>query len=200
MDKMDPAEFERKREIYDKLALKIGRANMVWNDVHMEIFLLFKELSGMNFHNAEAVFFSIRTDSAQRDMTLALAKSALWNQPSQFDQIKSTINLVGKLASERNAAIHMAWIVNDGSDRPSPYLRVNPHPGLKDDAIAQFDALESALIDIFLKLSKIRKSLTLSPSLDKAPSPIDQQEPNQSGIGLLNFALDSELPLQSSPE
>jgi len=96
----------------DKYAFLIGRVVISWNEVHWAVYALFLELSGMDPDRAKDVFFSIRNDSSQRDMTLTAGKTALVAHPTVWESFRTTINALDKLAGERNAAIHTMWGFN----------------------------------------------------------------------------------------
>lgn len=131
---------------------------MSWNDVQAEVFLLFRQLTGMTLEHADAVFFAIRTDAAQRDMTAALASVVLKNEPDILKELLSLINGLGKLAAQRNLAVHTAWFIDEGSEQPEPYMRYNKPKSLEPDAIAQFTRLYAKLQDLHITLYKFRKT------------------------------------------
>ena len=156
---VDPDEFNRSEAIYDELALVIGRANIAWNDVHTAIFGLFREMSGMPWAAADAVFFSLRNDSAQRDITAALAKVTLSKKPDERDKLLAILNGVGKKAAERNAAIHTAWFVRAGEEEPSVFLRRTAPKALKPKVRQQFRALTLSLGETYLELCQLEREL-----------------------------------------
>lgn len=199
LDPKEFAELKRKTAIYDRHALLIGQVNMVWNDVQTEIFLMFRELSGMPWASADAVFFAVRTDAAQRDMTSALAKQVLSNKPEALKETLQLINEIGLLAGQRNAAIHTAWIVEDGSELPKPYLRLNTPKALKDNSLAQFEKLRSDLLDLFLALARHRNSGALVPtSPEKARTPKAAQEASLGANAPLSVPQSTPHPPQSA--
>jgi hypothetical protein len=155
----DSKEDARRRAVYDKYALAVGRANIAWNDVQSEIFHLFRLMSRMDWLAADAVFFAIRTDSAQRDMTAALAKHALALRPNDLADVLGTLNEVGKLAAERNAAIHTAWYIEGDSETARPYMRVRPPKAIQDDALGQFGTLEFRLAHLLIEINRLSKRL-----------------------------------------
>ena len=90
----EPSEIEVykiREKIYDDLAKSIGRASMVWNDVQSEVFFLFKKLSKMDLSSAEAVFFAVKADASQREMTAALAKIELKDDPNNLERVLKSI-------------------------------------------------------------------------------------------------------------
>jgi hypothetical protein len=171
MVKLTP-ELRRSEAIKDQLALLIGRMNISWNDVQTVVFHLFQQMSGMTWSAADAIFFSIRSDSAQRDVTAALAKVALEDKPVELERLITLLNTVGKRAAERNAAIHTAWIVDAGATDPRPYMRMNAPKALRPDVRKQFSELNENLGRDYLALIEVRKALFPSWP-DKALTPAD---------------------------
>jgi len=54
----------------------IDGANIAWNDVQFEAFLLSQVVAKTPMDLADAMFFALTADSAQRGITMAAAKSA----------------------------------------------------------------------------------------------------------------------------
>ncbi len=157
----EPSEIEAyklREKIYDDLAKSIGRASMVWNDVQSEVFFLFKKLSKMDLSSAEAVFFAVKTDASQREMTAALAKIELKDDPNNLDRVLNNLKEAGNLAAQRNVAIHTAWLVGEDY-MPRLYGRLTRPKALRDDAENQFKELHDVLVSLFLKFSSLRKEM-----------------------------------------
>lgn len=107
-------------EDYDELALLVGRATIAWSLVQSTVYLLFIMMLGRSHEEAAALFFSIKTDTGQRDMTLALAEARLKTAPDLIQRYRAAFARVGALAGERNAAIHTLWLVQGETVTPNP--------------------------------------------------------------------------------
>jgi len=130
----------------------IGNVTIAWNTAQSLVFTIFSVASGMKYDNAVAVFFALKTDFAQRDITIAVLDSELTGKTPEVeklrDRIKRPINKLNSLASERNAAIHTMWgyVHEEGDVKVAPQPSVKHHPSLKvDDAAAQMVRLEEKL-------------------------------------------------------
>ena len=167
----------------DKYAFLIGHIVISWNEVHWAVYALFLELSGMDPDRAKDVFFSVRNNSTQRDMTLAAGKNALTAHPTIWESLRMTINELDKLAGERNAAIHTMWGFNyynalldpGGKLSFGPMANTVPHKSLKDDFPAQCDQLRATLKSHFMTLSEILRFLSQQRLLLQSTS--DQTNP-----------------------
>ncbi len=136
----------------------IGAITIVWNDAHEQVFKLFWYFSGMSKDQAEAVFFSLRADSSQRDIT----KSIIRKHPNHPEEHKAHaikwITTLDKKSGERNAATHTMWDSKgfmEGKIIPSKevsaeYLNRN----LSDDNSSKFGKLLNSLHEVALELHK----------------------------------------------
>ena len=59
-----------------ELAHLVGEINVEWNEAHSWVFGIFSALLG-DHERAKAIFFALRIDSAQRDITTALGNVVL---------------------------------------------------------------------------------------------------------------------------
>ncbi len=96
-------------DAYDEHARRIGKATILWNFAHSQIFAIFCELSGMKFEHAQAVYYSLKADLHQRDMVIALANSVLANDETARTKVVSAIKKFTALSNERNAIVHTVW-------------------------------------------------------------------------------------------
>ena len=142
----------------------IGRVVISWNEVQWMVYRLFVTFSAMPPQQAQDVFFSLRSDASQRDLTLAAGKSALATHPKLWQKFRTAMCDIGTLAGERNAAIHTMWGFNfyealAGASLLSfgPMADTTPHKSLKDDFTAQCNELRDELNKHFLTLADIYK-------------------------------------------
>jgi hypothetical protein len=83
----------------------IGRVSMAWNSIQYVIFLLFTKLSGLPADKAEAVFFTLKADTAQRDITAKVGAVALESQPALLTQFTDLMKDVG--SSQENGTLRL---------------------------------------------------------------------------------------------
>jgi len=141
----------------------IGRVVIAWNDVQWLVSVLFVDFSGMPDEQARDVFFTLKSDFAQRDIVLAAGKTALAKYPALWEQLQKTIKAINDLAGERNAAVHTMWGVEwvywggmSYSAKIGLLPGVRPHKRLRDDFVAQCAELRQKLEDHSMELNGIR--------------------------------------------
>jgi hypothetical protein len=149
----------------DKHAELIGHVVVSWNEVHWFMYVLFATFSGMPEQQARDVFFSIRSDASQRELTLAAGKFALAGRPHLWARLQDVMSAIDKLAGERNAAVHTMWGLNlwealkSLPDTPIQMsvgpLKGSRHGSLKGDFSKQFEELRDALKQHAIELGKI---------------------------------------------
>ncbi|HEX4739383.1 MAG TPA: hypothetical protein VH331_17685 [Allosphingosinicella sp.] len=94
---------------------KVGEIAMTWNGMHVAIFCLFAAVTRLKRAQAAAIFYALKADSAQRDITRAAAvarlstrKGAAAQQLSQ--RITSLFDDIGRYAGIRNGIVHGALV------------------------------------------------------------------------------------------
>lgn len=138
----------------DKFATTLGHVTIKYNEAQAFVLNIFINLSGAERHVARAMFFSIKSDAGQREMTIAMARALMVDdddaETDECRRVVSAIEALSKLAGERNAAIHTMWYLDseDGEtpDSPPDYWMIPdpnsiPHPRLQDDVEKQFTTL-----------------------------------------------------------
>ena len=155
---------------WDEHALLIGRISVAANTVQYFVFNLFWLVCQIDIELARAIFFSVKSDAGQRDMTFAAAKSRLilTEEETLLTRIGKMLDQAGKLAGERNAFIHTMWMMQ-GSDKqmnPSPYSV--PHPKLQTHRIkSQADELHKKLSSLVMPMAVLTTDVSRSPSIEK---------------------------------
>lgn len=94
---------------FNPYALAIGQLTLAWNDLHVSLAMLFCTVMGGGFSNpALAIWHSLKSDRAQRDMLLAAMSAALLNGEDQAlsEDIKYICKRADVLEEERNNALH----------------------------------------------------------------------------------------------
>jgi hypothetical protein len=92
-------------------AVAIGEATLSWNDLHVELGMLFWTVSGGGYGNYFlTIWNSIRNDGAKRDILMAAAKvslnPALERDQKAFEEVKWILDRVRDLAGDRNIVAH----------------------------------------------------------------------------------------------
>jgi hypothetical protein len=146
---------------YTEHAASIGRVTIAWNECQETVFHIFFLLSGMTWENAQAVFFALKSDATQREITIALlpASLATTNDEALRKKLTCLLNTLGRLSGQRNAATHQMWLV-DAEKRS-----IHPHPSmpkrklLNQDFKAQFEVLACNLSGLYLRLNAFADAL-----------------------------------------
>ena len=115
-----------------QIATILGLVALKWNDIQFFVFVMFWRLLDKS-PNAEAVFFAVRTDRAQRDMTVALAKDVLKATPDLMNRVVNLLADISRMAGRRNDVIHGcgAWTIQTFSQplpRQQSPLERQEHP------------------------------------------------------------------------
>lgn len=132
----------------------IGNVAISWNMCHVMVFSLFYMLSGMSWDRAAAVFFALKADVQQREITMALALQ-LPKAKSPRKKITAALGRLNELAAERNATIHTMWSVSEEQLRliPTPGLIHNPKLNQNNPQV-QFTLLDRELAKLHSLLLK----------------------------------------------
>lgn len=149
----------------DANALVIGQITMQWTTVQVAISYLFRRLSGLDPTRADAIFFCIKSDTTQREMTLALARKVLTPLPELLEKLEKTFDKIGRYSGERNAAAHAMWVIKWPEGVVIPHPGSSHHRRLKvNDHQKQFDRLlknlGSVLNELMLLDTELDKALT----------------------------------------
>ena len=116
--------IDRIDEESDKLALHLGRIAFAWNLLHDRLGKLFTVLATPHNERAGwAIWHSLKSDLAQRDMLRALIAELLGETDPLRAQITEALNAINGLQADRNNALHAPyWIVSqDGESKLAPY-------------------------------------------------------------------------------
>ena len=65
---------------YDEHAALVGHVTLAWSNIHSEVFAIFSLLCGMEGRRSEAIFFALKSDASQRDITLAIINEVVSEQ------------------------------------------------------------------------------------------------------------------------
>lgn len=117
--------FDDTSEKFRAHAERIGQATIAWNFAHSAVFIIFQQLAKMKYEKSQAVFFALKADVHQREITMALARVQLANQPKALSKVIAAIAKLNELSAERNAIIHTIWNV------PGPNEAIRTNTDLK---------------------------------------------------------------------
>jgi hypothetical protein len=145
-----PLTFHDGMKKLKEFASIVGDVNMSWGDCQFFIYVIFARLMAGDIHRAEAIFFSLKTDRAQRDVTGALGKLVLKNHPDLQTRLSKLIGNLETLAGERNDVIHAMWGVQLGE----PKLLAGSSPRLREKP------LKETLEQTALKIKKVAMDLS----------------------------------------
>ena len=173
--------------------------------------MIFRDLLGNENPAAEAIFFALRSDKGQRDITQALAKAVITDDPEFCRDVIKTINEAGKLAGKRNAVIHAFWLVSHaeetaiywpGSDNRA-FEGVNVVEKLQAD-LKEIDSMAMSVFSTHQRVEKYMETAKPDPEfvmrLSKALlTPLPEQSSLEGG-GLLGDILEDMQNDQSEPE
>ena len=111
-----------RRAEFDVFAKAIGRATLAWNDLHISIGSIFWALTKIPNGSAPgAIWHSLKSDRAQRDMTLELAMLDAMGYTISDKlsiEIKWLLDRCTSLEDTRNNLLHSPFIFNDGEVIP----------------------------------------------------------------------------------
>lgn len=113
---------------------------------------------------AHDVFFKLRSDASQREITLAAGQTALAADPALWKKFRATIAALNKLAGERNAAVHTMWGFNFYEAlREQTEVKFGPmagrHKSIEEDFPTQCVALRKELQGHFSTLVTIAQQV-----------------------------------------
>lgn len=155
------------------LAGWIGGMTIQWNECQSEIFIMFHEALGADILKSQALFFTLRNDGTQRDVTAALLRVALYQHPDLADRAVRTINDFAKIAGKRNDFIHAIWHYPAGTDAAKVWLDARKNLKGKDpieeikkligELEAMFTTLTALRIDVELALKEPKNALAAPP-------------------------------------
>lgn len=140
----------------DRNALAIGQITMQWTTIQVGMSYLFRRLSGLDKARAETIFFCVKSDTSQREMTLALARTVLSSEPELLGKLEKIFDKIGRYSGERNAAAHTMWIVKMPDGKVMPYPTASHHRRLNiDEHEKQFERLLSNLGKVFREMVQL---------------------------------------------
>jgi hypothetical protein len=157
-------------EKWDQLYSVIGLVATESSTAHWFVFELFRIVLKMEREEAATLYYALRADAGQRDITLSVLIDRL-KTPEELEllvRIKKTFDALGKASGRRNGFIHTPWSMWYSSEEFTPSHGAPLHPKLKpDDILGQANALIKELRSIIDELLALCDELELLPSLQK---------------------------------
>lgn len=134
----------------------IGNIAIMWNACHAMLWHYFWALSGLQENVAKSIYFTLKSDTAQRNITHCLAREVLRDDPIFLHPIDNALVTMAKLSSERNAFMHAMWAVDAQSGNLTPNPMVENHKRLNiSDITTQMKRLESDLATLLNDLVEL---------------------------------------------
>jgi hypothetical protein len=142
------------------LVPKIGKITIAWNDLHLFIFGLFWRLNGNAALRSKAIFFAVRADRTQRDMTAALVQVELSRVPDLRDATIALLKDIGNAARRRNDVIHAMWSFESDWDQGTAHVFEPSSPRLSKKRLGEeLDKLYEDLTRLGGRLSTIHRQV-----------------------------------------
>jgi hypothetical protein len=114
---------ERYKRPTDDLAPLVGKATIAWNDLQFAILSIFFTVLPCPRELSEALFFSIKSDRAQREMVRAAVEHVV--APIDAMLAKKITDLFVKIEKKqykrRNSAVHAMWMIRLETQEPAIY-------------------------------------------------------------------------------
>jgi hypothetical protein len=96
-------------KLKNELAPLIGHMTIEWNDIQATVFMIFHALMGTEINKSISIFFAIKSDTAQRDITLSLVREVLSRYSTLVSGLVTLFGAINKTAGRRNDFIHAIW-------------------------------------------------------------------------------------------
>jgi hypothetical protein len=116
----------------DAYTTAVGRVAHAWNYLHEQLGALFAAVTGMKRNVAFSIWYSVKSDRAQREMLKAAVNatnSERSKQPEAPDDLKWLLDRAEELAEARNIAVHAPcslYLGESVSGVGPSYLNGNP--------------------------------------------------------------------------
>jgi hypothetical protein len=125
--------FEDTMYAVDAYAAAVGRVAHEWNHLHERLGALFVAVTGMERNLALSIWYSVKSDRAQRDMLRAAIDVTNSQRserlPEAPDDLQMVLDRANELAEARNDAVHAPcslYIGGSGSEMTASFFDGNP--------------------------------------------------------------------------
>lgn len=126
---------------------------------------------GIEREDATPIFYSLKSDTGQREMTLSVIDDRLTQigETELLAEFKREFDAIGKVSGVRNGFIHTPWSMEYGPEgRFKPAHGATPHKKVNyDDPLGQAAETIQTMYDIRVRLIRLCDRLEEIPSLKK---------------------------------
>lgn len=153
---------------WGKLYESIGAIVVTMNTAHWLVFEMMSLLLNTSREDTVPIYYSLKADAAQRDLTLAIAADRLTHpiEAGLLSRISAAVNDLGKLSGVRNAFIHTHWMQQSSSSGVRFACEGKPHPKLDlNDPLGQAKKLLTSLDELIDRLGDLCDELEAAPSV-----------------------------------
>lgn len=164
---------------FEQIAPLIGHVTIAWNNLQFWIFCVFWKLLAAGATKADSIFFALRTDKAQRDITLQIIKAAMFESDELRSQLEDLIEKANKLSGRRNDVIHAMIFVDHPDAAAQVFASSSPRLSKKKDLLAELQDLVATI-----KALNLQFALAVN-ELDERERPQPEYSNALSGLGLL---------------
>jgi hypothetical protein len=163
----------------------IGKITLAWNDLHLFVFSIFWRLNGNHALRSKAIFFAVRADRTQRDMTMALVQQEMTGVPLLQQAAIDALNEIGNLSGRRNAVIHAMWAFEADWDQGTATVFAPSSPKLARKRLGEeLDKLYEDLVRLGARLASINKDvIKFCEIVDSFQKPPAERPPQPSYAG-----------------
>lgn len=155
---------------WDKLHSLIGRIVVVTNSAHWCVFEMMGILLNTSREDTTPIYYSLKADAAQRDLTKAIATDVLADsrESDLLARVNSAIDELGKAAGIRNAFIHSHWTMEHSSEGRKWTCAGKPHPKLDlKNPLKQAEVHIKHVNELIGQLLALCDELEHTPSVEK---------------------------------
>lgn len=147
----------------------IGEMTVLWNDCQALIFLMFHRTLALTLPQARAIFFTLRNDNSQRDITAALISASV--PDALATRTAASINKFAKMAGSRNAFIHTTWDYSKDPEVAAVWMNERPALTGVTDPVAFCETLISDLQNMYAELDGVKDEIyaALAAALSAVP-------------------------------
>jgi hypothetical protein len=127
--------FEETKKAFDAYVAAVGKVAHAWNYLHERLGVLFVAVTGMERNVALSIWYSVKSDHAQREMLKAAIDATNSERskrmPNAPDDLKWLLDRADELAEARNNAVHAPcslYIGGSGSEMGPRFSMGIPAP------------------------------------------------------------------------
>jgi hypothetical protein len=166
------------QEAEDRYCLMVGQITALWTKIHEDMAQMFANRLHANHEQAAIAWYSIRSDSGQRDLFKKLLERIPLDGgehfPSSKDDVSWFVKKIDDLAKVRNRAIHSAVVIMWGENGPEfapPWWSRDPKLAkLRDIDILEELATCRSDLEKLCRFNRLMNSAMFSPEKEHWPT------------------------------